>query len=204
MKQWYETHVLPHLLDIACGQSFIGNYRNKVVPLAHGRVMEVGLGTGLNFPFYQRAKVKTIIGIEPGKVMHALALKRSQTAGLDVQLLALSAEQLPVADHSFDSVVSTFTLCTIPDPIKALKEIRRALVPGGQFLFVEHGLAPDLAVQHWQKRIDPVWRHVAGGCHVSRNMPELLEAAGFKCDYEAKYLGHPKPFTYVYWGMAKA
>ncbi len=162
------------------------------------------MGTGLNFPFYEPTKVKSIVGIEPGKVMHSLALKRSKTAGLEVQLMALSAEQLPVPDQSFDSVVSTFTLCTIADPLKALKEIRRVLLPGGQFLFVEHGLAPDPSVQRWQKRIDPIWRHVAGGCHVSRNMPALLTEAGFKCRYEARYLGHPNPFTFVYWGAATA
>ncbi len=204
MKQWYESHVLPHLLDIACGQNFIAKYRNKVDPEATGRVLEIGLGTGLNFPFYEPSRIKSIIGIEPGKNMHALALKRSKTAGLHVELLALSAEQIPVPDHSFDSVVSTFTLCTIPDPLMALKEIRRSLVKGGRLLFVEHGLAPDKSVERWQHRIEPFWKHVAGGCHLSRNMPALMREAGFEVAVESRYLGSPKPFLHVYWGAATA
>jgi ubiquinone/menaquinone biosynthesis C-methylase UbiE len=204
MKQWYEDHVLPRLLDIACGQQFISQYRNKVVPQAQGRVLEIGLGTGLNFPFYEPSRIKSIVGIEPGKSMHALALKRSKTAGLSVQLMALSAEKIPVPDHSFDSVVSTFTLCTIVNPLAALKEIRRSLVKGGRFFFVEHGLAPDKSVALWQRRIEPVWKHVAGGCHLSRNMPALMREAGFEVVFESRYLGSPKPFLYVYWGAATA
>jgi ubiquinone/menaquinone biosynthesis C-methylase UbiE len=202
MKQWYEQQVLPALLDVACGQRFINDYRNKVVPLAQGRVLEVGLGTGLNFPFYEPTKIRSIVGIEPSKSMHTLALKRSKTAGLEVELMALSAEKLPVPDHSFDSVVSTFTLCTIADPVAALKEIYRCLVPGGRFVFVEHGLAPDASVVRWQKRIEPIWRHIAGGCQLSRDMPALLRAAGFNPNFESRYLGHPKPFLYLYWGAA--
>jgi ubiquinone/menaquinone biosynthesis C-methylase UbiE len=202
MKQWYETYVLPALLDIACGQNFIGEYRNRIVPLAQGRVLEIGMGTGLNFAFYEPTRVKSIVGVEPSKQMHALALKRSKTAGLHVELMALSAETLPVPDCSFDSVVSTFTLCTIADPLRALKEIHRCLTPGGRFLFLEHGLAPQAKVQRWQRRIDPVWKHIAGGCHISRDMPALFRAAGFEPNYESTYLGHPKPFTYVYYGAA--
>jgi SAM-dependent methyltransferase len=203
-ENWYERHLLPYVLDIACGMSPISKQREKVVPLAEGKVLEVGMGTGLNLRFYDRARVKSIVGVDPALRMHRLALRRSQKAGIDVELIGLSAERLPVEDASFDTVVSTYTLCTIPDPVVALKEMRRALKPGGKLLFSEHGLAPDASVARWQARVQPYWTKVAGGCLLDRNIPALLEAAGFQPDFESRYIPGPRILSYHYWGEAVA
>ena len=203
-ESWYDRHILPALLDFACGIKPINRQREKVIPQAHGRVLEVGIGTGLNMPFYNTARVKSIVGVDPALRMHRLAMKRIAKAGLDVQLIGLSAEKLPVADASFETVVSTYTLCTIPDPVAALKEMRRALVPGGKLLFSEHGRAPDAAVLKWQTRLQPYWRHIAGGCLLNRDIPALLEAGGFKPEVQSRYIPGPKIFSYHYWGEAVA
>ena len=203
-ESWYDRHILPTLLDFACGIKPINRQREKVIPRAQGRVLEVGIGTGLNMPFYDTARVKSIVGVDPALRMHRLAIKRIAKAGLEVQLIGLSAEKLPVADASFETVVSTYTLCTIPDPVAALKEMRRALVPGGKLLFSEHGRAPDAAVLKWQTRLQPYWRHIAGGCLLNRDIPALLEAAGFKPEVQSRYIPGPKIFSYHYWGEAVA
>jgi ubiquinone/menaquinone biosynthesis C-methylase UbiE len=201
---WYEKTLLPYLLDFSCGVKPIQKQRMKVIPQATGRVLEIGIGTGLNLPFYNRARVTSIVGVDPGLQMHKLALKRSVQAGLKVELVGISAEKLPVADASFDTVVSTYTLCTIPDPVAALKELRRALVPGGKLLFSEHGRAPDANVFKWQTRLQPYWMKVAGGCRMDRNIPALLEEAGFKPDVQSRYIPGPKILSYHYWGEAVA
>ncbi len=203
-ENWYDRHLLPYLLDLACGIKPIRKQRQKVIPLAHGRVLEVGIGTGLNLPFYDRSRVKTIVGVDPALRMHRLALERSQQAGLDVQLVGLSAEKLPVGDASFDTVVSTYTLCTIPDPVAALKEMRRVLVPGGKLLFSEHGRAPDAGVLRWQTRLQPYWSKLAGGCQLDRDIPALLEQAGFKPEVQSRYLPGPRILSFHYWGEAVA
>jgi ubiquinone/menaquinone biosynthesis C-methylase UbiE len=172
----------------------------KVIPQAQGKVLEVGIGTGLNMPFYDRSRVKLIVGVDPGLRMHRLALKRSLQAGIDVELIGLSAERIPVEDASFDTVVCTYTLCTIPDPIAALKEMRRAMKPGGKLLFSEHGKSPDANVLKWQTRLQPYWRQVAGGCMLDRDIPDLLEEAGFQSDVRSLYLPGPKILSYHYWG----
>jgi SAM-dependent methyltransferase len=203
-ESWYESYLLPYLLDVACGITPITKQRMKVVPLAEGQVLEVGIGTGLNLPFYDKARVKNIVGVDPALRMHRLALKRSQLAGIDVQLVGLSAERLPVEDASFDTVVSTYTLCTIPDPVAALKEMRRSLKPGGKLLFSEHGRAPDANVLKWQTRLQPYWSKLAGGCLLNRDIPALLEAAGFNPVFESRYIPGPKILSYHYWGEAVA
>ena len=201
---WYERHLLPYLIDLACAGKPFGKQRMKVIPRAQGRVLEVGLGTGLNMPFYDRARVHTVVGVEPSLRMHRLALKRIERAGIEVELVGLSAEALPLADASFDTVVSTYTLCTIPDPVAALREMRRVLVPGGKLLFSEHGRAPDAGVQRWQTRLQPYWRKVSGGCMLDRDIPALLEQAGFKPDLQSRYIPGPKLLSYHYWGEAVA
>ena len=203
-ENWYDRHLLPYLLDLACGIKPIRKQRQKVIPLAHGRVLEVGMGTGLNLPFYDRSRVKAIVGVDPALRMHRLALERSLQAGLDVQLVGLSAEKLPVDDASFDTVVSTYTLCTIPDPVAALKEMRRVLAPGGKLLFSEHGRAPDAGVLRWQTRLQPYWSKLAGGCQLDRDIPALLEQAGFKPEVQSRYLPGPKILSFHYWGEAVA
>lgn len=204
-SNWYDRHILPWALDWACGLPMIGRQRQLVVPQARGRVLEVGIGTGLNMPYYNRARVDHITGLDPALELQPRAQQRIREAGLTVDLVGLSAEQIPRVDASFDTVVVTYSLCTIPDPLAALKEMRRVLAPGGTLLFCEHGRAPDAAVRRWQERLQPLWGRVAGGCHLDRDVPALLEAAGFDCpDLHTGYLPGPKPWTYHYWGAAQA
>jgi ubiquinone/menaquinone biosynthesis C-methylase UbiE len=201
---WYERRLLPYLLDFACSISPIQKQRMKVIPQAEGKVLEIGIGTGLNMPFYDRSKVSGVVGVDPALRLHRLALKRSRQAGIDVQLVGLSAERLPVEDASFDTVVCTYTLCTIPDPGAALNEMRRALKPGGKLLFSEHGMAPEKNVLKWQTRLQPYWMKVAGGCRLNRDIPALLDDAGFTPNLQSRYLPGPKILSYHYWGEALA
>lgn len=204
IENWYERHVLPHLIDLACGIGPIGRQRQKVVPLARGRVLEIGMGTGRNIPYYDRSQVSQVVGVDPALRMHHLAEKRIRLAGLPVELIGLSAEKLPVPDASFDTVVCTYTLCTIPDPAAALAEMKRVLTPGGRLLFSEHGLAPDADVARWQARIEPIWKPLAGGCHLTRDIPLLLKDAGFQIQLESAYIPGPKLLSYHHWGQAQA
>lgn len=202
-ESWYDRHLLPYVIDLACGIKPVRQQREKVVPLAHGRVLEIGIGTGLNMAHYDKMKVSTITALDPALQMHRLARRRIARARLDVDLVGLSAEQIPLEDASFDSVVITYTLCSIPDPAAALKEMRRVLKPGGQLLFCEHGRAPDESVQRWQDRLTPIWMKISGGCHLNRDVPALLRDAGFAYrNLQMKYLPGPRPLTYNYWGEA--
>jgi SAM-dependent methyltransferase len=201
---WYDRHVLPYLLDTACGLAPIARQRALVVPQAQGRVLEIGIGTGLNLAFYDKRKVAQLVGVDPAAQMHALAQRRSIRAGMQVELVTLSAERLPLASASFDSVVCTYTLCSIPDPLAALREMRRVLKPGGKLFYAEHGLAPDAKVVRHQARIEPWWSKIAGGCHLTRNVPELLREAGFQVRGDAGYIAWPRSLSYNFWGEASA
>lgn len=201
---WYDRHVLPYLIDFACGLPMVQAQRRLLVPQAQGRVLEVGMGTGRNLPFYDRQRVSFVVGVDPAMQMHRLAQRRSRQAGIAVELMGLSAEHLPATDASFDTVVCTYTLCSIPDPLQALHEMRRVLVPGGRLLFCEHGRAPDETVRRWQDRLQPLWGPLAGGCHLGRDVPALLEAAGFAATMQSAYLAGPRPMTFHYWGHAQA
>lgn len=202
---WYDRFILPRALDIACGLPMIGRQRALVVPLAQGRVLEIGVGTGLNMRYYDKARVSSITALDPALELHPLARERIAQAGLEVELLGLSAEQIPLPAASFDTVLMTYTLCTIPDPLAALREMRRVLAPGGRLLYCEHGRAPDASVRRWQERLQPLWGPLAGGCHLGRDIPALLEEAGFKLpDLHTRYLPGPRPFTFHYWGEAVA
>lgn len=199
----YERHVLPHVLDIACSMRAFARQREKVVPLAKGVVLEIGIGTGLNIRHYNASAVSKIIGIDPAMQMHRLAKKRIDRSGLSVELVGLPADQIPLADSSVDTIVMTYTLCTIPEPISALKEMRRVLKPGGKLLFCEHGVAPDESVRKTQNQLQPVWGKLSGGCHLNRDIPALLKAGGFQLnEIETMYVPGPKAFTYNYWGQA--
>jgi ubiquinone/menaquinone biosynthesis C-methylase UbiE len=203
-ENWYERQVLPYLINLACGTRPIGKQRAKVIPLAQGRVLEVGIGTGLNLPFYDKARVRSIVGVDPALRMHRLALRRIRDTGLKVELIGLSAETLAAQDASFDTVVSTYTLCTIPDPVGALREMRRVLVPGGKLLFSEHGRAPDAGVLAWQTRLQPYWSRFSGGCQLDRDIPALLAEAGFRPEVQQRYIPGPRFLSYHYWGEAVA
>jgi ubiquinone/menaquinone biosynthesis C-methylase UbiE len=201
---WYERYVLPRVLDLACGAKPIRRQRQKVVPRATGDVLEVGIGTALNAPFYDKARVRRIVGVDPALQMHPLALRRIRAAGLAVELVGLSAEKLPLEDGSFDSVVCTYALCSIPHPASALAEIRRVLRPGGKLLFSEHGVAPDESVRRWQRRLQPIWGRLGGGCNLSQDVPAVLAAAGFEARLESRYIPGPRFASYHYWGEATA
>jgi ubiquinone/menaquinone biosynthesis C-methylase UbiE len=200
---WYDRHILPHLIDFACGMGEVMKVRSKVVPRAHGRVLEIGIGSGLNLAFYDAAKVSAIVGVDPSADMQRLARERAARVAIPVEMIALELGQIQADDASFDSIVCTFTLCTIPDAVAALQEMRRVLKPGGRLWFCEHGRAPDARVLRWQKRLTPLWKPLAGGCHLDRDMPALIAAGGFNLgELETGYLSGPKPMTYVYRGWA--
>ena len=155
---FYDRHVLPRLIDYACGMGEVMKTRSKIVPQAEGRVLEIGIGTGLNLGFYDPARVQVVIGVDPAAQMQALARQRAAAIAIPVETIALELGEIQAGDASFDSIVCTFTLCTIPDAAAALKEMRRVLKPGGRLLFAEHGLAPDAPVVRWQHRLTPLWK----------------------------------------------
>lgn len=200
---WYDRNVLPYLLDLTCRMKLIRQQREKVVPQAKGRVLEVGIGTGLNMPYYDQSKVTKITGLDPAVQMHRLANERIARAGFQVEIIGVSAEKIPLDDASFDTVLLTYTLCSISDPVAALKEMRRVLAPGGKLIFCEHGRAPDESVRRWQERLTPYWKKFTGGCHLNRDVPAILDQAGFQStDMQSMYLSGPRPLTFNYWGEA--
>ena len=199
----YDRHILPHLIDFACGMGAVMKARSQLVPQARGRVLEIGIGSGLNLSFYDPQRVEVVVGVDPSAEMQALARERAARCQVPVEMIALELGQIQAADASFDDIVCTFTLCTIPDAIAALREMRRVLKPGGRLLFCEHGLAPDLPVVRWQKRLTPLWKPLAGGCHLDRDIHALIEAGGFHIrQLETGYLKGPRPMTHVYRGWA--
>ena len=199
----YDQHVLPHLIDFACGMGALMKTRAQIVPQAEGRVLEIGIGSGLNLSFYDPAKVSVIVGVDPSAAMQKLARQRAAQISIPVEMIALELGQIQAADASFDSIVCTFTLCTIPDAMAALQEMRRVLKPGGKLLFSEHGLAPDLPVVRWQHRLTPLWKPFSGGCHLNRDIPALIRAGGFSIgQLDSSYLKGPRPMTWVSRGWA--
>ena len=200
---WYDRHVLPYLLDLACNVRPVQQQRRRVVPQARGRVLELGIGSGLNLAHYDPAVVSEVIGVDPATQSRGRIEKRIAASRLQVQLVPVSAEKIPLPDASFDTVVMTYTLCSIDDPLAALAEVRRLLRPSGRLLFCEHGRAPEDAVRRWQERISPWWQRLAGGCHLDRDVPALLTRAGLtSCEIHMGYIKGPRPFTYNYWGSA--
>lgn len=202
--KFYDEKILPHLIDFACGMGQVMKTRAQVVPLASGRVLEIGIGTGLNLGFYDASKVSAIVGVDPAAQMQALARRRAERIAIPLEMVALELGQIQAADASFDSIVCTFTLCTIPEPLAALREMRRVLKPGGKLLFSEHGRAPDPGVRRWQQRLTPLWKPLAGGCHLDRDIPALLKAGGFNIrEVQSSYLPGPRPMTWVWRGWAE-
>lgn len=202
----YEKHIVPHLINCACGSKPIRYQRKKVVPLAEGTVLEIGIGTGLNLPYYDASKVKKVIGLDPSEASWKLAGERAKDLPFPVEFVGLPGEQIPLDDKSVDTVLVTFSLCTIPDPAKALEGMRRVLRPGGKLIFCEHGAAPDADVLKWQNRINPVWKVLFGGCNLNRKMPAIIEGSGFKiADLQTMYLPSTPRFAgFNYWGVAQA
>jgi ubiquinone/menaquinone biosynthesis C-methylase UbiE len=198
---FYEERVLPHLINLAMRNADHDPYRKRILSHADGRVLEIGIGSGLNLPFYTE-RATEILGIEPHPKLLAMAARRHSS--VPSKLVRGSAEFIPLDDRSVDTVVITWTLCSIPNPGKALEEMRRVLKTGGQLLFVEHGLAQDERVQRWQHRLNSVWKRFAGGCNLDRPISKLLEDAGFQLGrIETGYMRGPKPMTFTYEGSAR-
>lgn len=201
---FYEKHILPRVLDFACGMNSISKQREKVVPLAEGRVLEIGMGSGLNLPYYNYSKLEKLWGLEPAEEMRKRAEPKLDQVTCEFEFLGLKGEEIPLEDNSVDTVVTTFTMCTIPEVNVALEQMRRVLKPGGVMLFSEHGKAPDAAVEKWQNRINPTWNKIAGGCNLNRKIDQLVEGAGFEfADLQHDYVPGPKIASYMYWGAAK-
>ncbi|PYM04661.1 MAG: SAM-dependent methyltransferase [Candidatus Rokuibacteriota bacterium] len=199
----YQRYILPRLIDLSMQNRAVRAERARFVPLASGTVLEVGLGSGLNLPFYSPA-VERLYGLDPSLELQTMARRRARDARLPVEFIAGSGERIPMEDETVDAVVTTWTLCSIPDPVTALTEMKRVLNPGGRLIFIEHGRSPDARVVSWQDRLTPVWRRLAGGCHLNRKIDALILAAGFRiAEIETAYMKGPKPLVYLYKGVAQ-
>jgi ubiquinone/menaquinone biosynthesis C-methylase UbiE len=200
----YSRFVLPPVLDLVMRQKILRERREALVPRAHGSVLEIGIGSGLNLPYYDASRVRRLSAVDPSAELLAMARNNAARLKIDVELLQQGAERLPFAPASFDSALVTWTLCSIADPSAALAELRRVLKAGGELLFVEHGLSPDAEVARWQHRLTPFWRPIAGGCHLDRPMDGLIRRAFPNADIRASYLEGPRMLTYTYEGCGYA
>lgn len=199
----YSRYVLPRVVHFTCGLKPAMRQRAKVVPQARGRVLEVGIGSGLNLSFYDPAKVSKVWGLEPSAEMTKMAQRATGALPFEVEFIGRPGDEIPLEDDSMDTVVLTYTLCTIPDPIAALREMRRVLRPDGELVFCEHGAAPDADVQRLQELVNPVWKRLGGGCNLNRRIPELVEAGGFQLrKLETMYIPGWRPACFNYWGFA--
>ena len=201
---FYRRHIVPCLTHLAMSQKQLLPFRRHIVGAAEGRVLEIGVGSGLNFPLYGAA-ADSVIGLEPSAELLRMARARARHAAVPVTLLDASAEAIPLDAGSIDTVVTTWTLCTIPNASRALAEMRRVLKPSGALLFVEHGRAPEAGVARWQDRLDPLWSRLTGGCHLNRKMDDLLADSGFRIEaLQNPRLPGPRTHTYLYEGRARA
>ena len=200
---FYNDFMLPRLIDLAMRNKQLVPFRERVIGAAEGRVLEIGVGSGKNLPFY-RTPAREVLALEPAARLVTMARSAPRATGVPVNFLKASAEAIPLDNHSVDTIVTTWTLCSIPDAAAALAEMRRVLRPGGKLLFAEHGLAPDAGVRRWQDRLTPVWRRIGGGCHLNRPIRAIIEGAGFRIDrIETGYIPGPKPMTFMYEGGAR-
>jgi ubiquinone/menaquinone biosynthesis C-methylase UbiE len=201
---FYDKFLLPRVVHFMCGQNPAMKQRAKVVPLAEGKVLEIGIGSGLNIPYYVPGKVSHLWGVDPSREMWSLAEKNAKDHHIDAEFLESGAESIPLDDNSADTVVMTYTLCTIPETHSALQEVQRVLKPGGTLLFCEHGEAPDEHIRRWQQRMNPVWKLLGGGCNLNRPIPRLLKESGFaSTDMQTMYIPGWKPACFNYWGSAR-
>jgi len=200
---FYESYLLPRVVHFTCGLGPAMKQRQKVVPLAKGRVLEIGIGSGLNIPFYDASRVEHLWGLDPSEDMWAIAQKNAAEHHIDAEFIQAGAESIPLDTASADTVIMTYTMCTIPDVAAALAEIRRVMKPGGKLLFCEHGRAPDESVRRWQNRLNPLWGKLGGGCNLNRPIDTLLQQAGFHFpDLQTMYIPGWKPACFNYWGSA--
>ena len=201
----YNKYILPKFLNCACGSKPINYQRQKVVPLAKGKVLDIGIGSGLNIPFYNSDKIDQVVGIDPSHELIELAKELANESKASIDFVIGSAESIPYPDNFFDTVLVTYTMCTIPNVVIANKEIWRVLKEDGRLIFCEHGLAPDKKISKWQNRIDPFWGKIAGGCHLNRDIQKLITDAGFSFEtLDKMYIpSTPKFAGYNYWGVSK-
>lgn len=202
---WWERVMVPKLICACCGQPQIMKARSRIVPQADGDVLELGCGGGINMEFYDANRIKSFAGLDPSPRLLDASRAAAQAKGMTADIRAGMGEAMPFDDAQFDTVVVTFTLCSVQDQMQTLSEMRRVLKPGGKALFLEHGGAPDAGVQKWQRRIEPIWKRIGGGCHLTRPVTGAYEAAGFRVvggerDYMPKT---PKPFGWVEWGEGR-
>ena len=199
---FYDRNILPHVLNFVMRQDALVPFRNRVIGTAQGRVLEFGVGSGLNLPLYG-AGVTSVIGVDPSPALLRMAQDRAATARVPTELIEASAETLPIDTASIDSVVTTWTLCTIPDAVRALREARRVLKPGGALLFIEHGRAPEPSVARWQDRLDRPWGMIAGGCHINRQIDALITQSGFRIErLSHDRMPGPRTHNFLYEGTA--
>ena len=205
MNSWWERHGVPRLIKCACSQGQIMKARSKVVPHAQGDVLELGCGGGINMEFYEPARVTSFTGLDPSPELLAMSRAAAAARGMDADIQGGVGEAMPFESGRFDTVVTTFTLCSVADQAVVLGEIRRVLKPGGTALFLEHGGAPDAGVAKWQRRIEPVWKRIGGNCHLTRPISQAYEKAGFSVDRQgAAYMPKtPRAFGWVEYGAAR-
>jgi ubiquinone/menaquinone biosynthesis C-methylase UbiE len=200
---FYQDQIVPLLINLTMRRRDLAAYRSRVVPAADGRVLEIGIGSGLNLPFYSR-NVERLIGLDPSANLLSMVRRNLRPDTPSLELIEGSAEAIPLENDSVDTVVTTWTLCSIPDAGRALSEMHRVLRPTGRLLFIEHGRAPQPNVRWWQDHLTPAWKRIGGGCHLNRPIRSLIEDAGFQFDrFETGYMRGPKPLAFVYEGNAR-
>ena len=201
---FYAKYVLPRLIELAMRNEDAARLRAEWIPRAGGDVLEIGIGSGLNLPFYS-TEVRRIYGVDPSVELQRMACRRASSVRMDVEFLTQSAEEsLPLGERSIDTVVVTWAMCSIPNAAKMLAQVRQVLKPGGRLIFLEHGRAPDATTAAWQDRLTPAWKHVTGGCHLNRKIDDLVIAGGFRiAELKTCYLRGPRPMTYTYQGTAQ-
>ena len=205
MASWWERHGVPRLIKCACSQGQVMKLRSKVVPHARGDVLELGCGGGINMEFYRPGQIDSFSGLDPSPELLAMSREAAVARGITADIRGGVGEAMPFESARFDTVVTTFTLCSVADQAAVLAEIRRVLKPGGNALFLEHGAAPDAGVAKWQRRIEPVWKRIGGNCHLTRPIGDAYEKAGFAVDRQAAvYMPKtPRPFGWIEYGAAR-
>jgi ubiquinone/menaquinone biosynthesis C-methylase UbiE len=198
---FYQERILPHLIQMSMKQEHFEPYRRRAVRAARGRILEIGVGSGLNLPLYESGT--QVVGLDPSTKLLSMAREAAADRAQSIELIEGSAESLPFPDQEFDTVVTTWTMCSIPNLPRALAEVRRVLKADGKLVFAEHGRAPEAAVVRWQNALTPVWKRIGGGCHLNRPIDQLIVAAGFRIDgLKTGYMTGPKPMTFMYEGEA--
>lgn len=200
----YDKYILPYLLNFTCGQKPFIKQREKIVPMAKGRVLEIGIGSGLNLPYLDASRIDSLVGIDPSEELIGIAEQRINDSMPKIEFIVSKAEQMSFNDNTFDTVLMTYTMCTVDDASRVLDEIKRVLKSDGQLLFCEHGVAPEEKVVVWQNRINRFWPHISGGCNINKDIPNLIKKAGLNIlSMDEMYLPRtPKILGYNYWGTA--